>query len=195
MNRSLAFVLAFTWLGCGDGGSGAAASASASATAARSGAPVPSSKSGGWCAALGGTGEGSLASNCAVKTAPFEITVLDRYADGIDGRLCSLKNTSKEDFTFGGVKGFYYDKAGKLLAVQPTNRTSPTELFSHSGSDFAVKAGQTIEYECGWQRTDEPAGSTLEVEVYQWGIDEPSERYFTRDLGGKSWENRPKGGF
>lgn len=186
---------------CGNGSGGAPSSSGATgapgstATSAPKSASATKPATSAWCAKLGGTGEGTIASNCAVKIAPFEITVLDKYADAVDGRTCSIKNTSAEAYTFGGVKGFYYDKDGKLLSVKPTNRAEATPLFSHSGSDFTVKPGETIEYECGWQRSDEPAGSKLEVEVYQWGSDEPEERYFTRDLAGKAWETRPQGGF
>ncbi|MFO0612690.1 MAG: hypothetical protein U0414_08895 [Polyangiaceae bacterium] len=182
--------------GCGNGAP-TSASASATTSAAASSAaksPAPIASTSPWCAKLGGTGPGTLEEMCAVKSAPFDVQVLDRYHDGIEGRMCSIKNTSGEDLNWGGVKGFYYDKDGKLLAIQPTNLPKPLLVFSHSGTDFVIKAGETIEYECGWQRTDEPAGSTLEIEVYQWGRDEP-ERYFMRDLGGKAWEARPKGGF
>ncbi len=179
--------------GCGDGAASTVASSTSSVTAVGPSASARPRET--WCEKSGGKGQGTLSEMCAVKSAPFEITVLDRYADSIDGRLCSIKNTSAEDWTWGGVKGLYYDKDGKLLSIQPTNREKPTPAFSHGGTDFKVKAGATFEYECGWQRTDEPSGATLEVEVYQWGADEPSERYFTRDLGGKTWESRPRGGF
>lgn len=204
VNRVFAPVgaLALTLLSaCGNGSGAAPSAAGSTATSASKTAAAPpkgepsAATTSPWCAKLGGSGAGTIGSNCAVKSAPFEVTVQERYADGIDGRACSIKNTSSEAYTFGGVKGFYYDKDGKLLAIKPTNRAEATQLFSHSGSDFTVKPGETIEYECGWQRTDEPAGSKLEVEVYQWGSDDPEERYFTRDLGGKAWESRPPGGF
>lgn len=191
-----AISLATVCCACGDGAAGVGASASAAPAASVTSSVTASARPREtWCERGGGKGQGTLDEMCAMKAPPFEIRVLDRYADAVDGRLCAIKNTSAEDWTWGGAKGFYYDNEGKLLSIQPTNRSKPLTHFTHSGTGFKVKAGDTFEYECGWQRSDEPAGSTLEVEVYQWGGDTPTERYFTRDLGGKAWDDRPRGGF